>query len=162
MSRPLAVIVFLYLLYVLNLLYFIHDAMTHRKNPHKANGHARPQGRANGHEAVASPPNGAAKHLSREKDTGTHKGSKGREVPPGQYALPDDPAEFVEEIHRKIDLTEVWHALLRQRDVKIKQRAVEKLTEMRYRGAAALEEPQQIVFDIDSAVARRAAEGAKK
>ncbi len=137
--------------------------MTHRKNPHKANGHARPQGRANGHEAAPCPPNGAAKHLSREKDTGTHKGSEGREVPPGQYALPDDPAEFVEEIHRKIDLTEVWHALLRQRDVKIKQRAAERLTDLLYKGAASLaEEPQPIVNDIDSAVARRAAQGAKK
>jgi len=42
-------------------------------------------------------------------------------------------------------------------------RPVEKLTEIRYNGAAALaDEPQQIVIDIDSAVARRAAEGARK
>ncbi len=42
-------------------------------------------------------------------------------------------------------------------------RAVEKLTEMRYKGAAALaDEPQQVDVDIDSAAARRAAEGARK
>ncbi len=84
-------------------------------------------------------------------------------IPGGEFSLPADPGEFIEEIHSRIDLFEVWLTLLRSKDEKIKQRAVEKLTEMRYKGAAALaDEPQQIVIDIDSAVARRAAEGARK
>jgi hypothetical protein len=107
-------------------------------------------------------PNGAAHHSSPKMPTASNKGSEKKEVPPGEHPLPDDPAEFVEEIHRKIDLTEVWHALLGSTDEKIKQRAVEKLTEIRYKGATALaDEPSQVVIDIDSAVARRAAEGAK-
>ena len=53
--------------------------------------------------------------------------------------------------------------LLNAEDEKIRQRAVEKVTEMRYKGAAVLSDgPQPIVIDIDSAVARRAAEGARK
>ncbi len=84
-------------------------------------------------------------------------------LPPGKYPLPDNPAEFVEEIHYRSDLFIAWQELLNSKDDKIKQRAVEKLTEMRYEGVAALaDEPQQIVIDIDSAVARRAAEGARK
>ncbi len=72
-----------------------------------------------------------------------------RAIPPGENPLPADPGEFVEEIHKKIDLTKVWRALLRSKDPKIKQRAVEKLTEMRYKGAAALaDEPQRIVIDM--------------
>jgi len=84
-------------------------------------------------------------------------------IPGGEFPLPEDPAEFVEEVHRRADLFEVWQKLLNHEDPKIQQRAVEKLTEMRYKGAAALaDEPKQIVVDIDSAVARRAAEGARK
>jgi hypothetical protein len=79
----------------------------------------------------------------------------------GEGPLPTDPGDFVEEIHQRVDLFEVWQALLNSKDDKIKQRAVEKLTEMRYKGASALEEERpQIVIDIDSAVARRAAQGA--
>ena len=83
--------------------------------------------------------------------------------PPGEEPLPADPADFVEEIHQRVDLFEVWVGLLNSLDDKIKQRAVEKLTEMRYKGAQSFaDEPQQIVIDIDSAVARRAAQGAQK
>jgi len=74
---------------------------------------------------------------------------KPRAIPPGEKPLPADPGEFVEEIHKKIDLTKVWRALLRSKDPKIKQRAAEKLTEMRYKGAAALaDEPQRIIIDM--------------
>jgi hypothetical protein len=70
-------------------------------------------------------------------------------IPGGEFPLPASPGEFVEEIHRRIDLFEVWLGLLREEDDKIRQRAVEKLTEMRYKGAAALaEEPQQFIFDM--------------
>jgi len=84
-------------------------------------------------------------------------------IPGGEFSLPDSPGDFVEEIQRLADLFIVWQELLNSKDEKIKQRAAEKLTEMRYKGAAALaDEPQQIIIDIDSAVARRAAEGARK
>jgi hypothetical protein len=111
-------------------------------------------------EVAPPPPNG---HL-REGAAGKSDSQVGKEpIPPGEFPLPADPGDFVEEIHRRADLLEVWQRLLNHTDPKIQQRAVEKLTEMRYKGAAALaDEPQQIVFDIDSAVARRAAEGAKK
>jgi len=82
---------------------------------------------------------------------------------PGEGPLPADPADFVDEIHQRLDLFEIWRALLNSEDEKIKQRAVEKLTEMRYKSAASMaDEPPHIVFDIDSAVARRAAQGAKQ
>jgi hypothetical protein len=117
---------------------------------------------------VAPPaPNGAALRSPQQTSRASHQGKteKGeKEIPPGEHPLPDDPAELVEEIHRKADLTEVWRGLLRNGDDKIRQRAVEKLTEMRYKGAVSFadELPQPIIIDIDSAVARRAAQGAKK
>ncbi len=122
---------------------------------------------------VAPPrPNGAAHILSGATSPASDKGKEGKKprvtgkstkIPPGEGPLPESPADFVNEVHCRIDLFRIWQSLLRSKDPKVKQRAVEKLTEMRYKGAAALEEePQQIVLDIDSAVARRAAEGAKK
>ena len=104
-------------------------------------------------------PNGDS-HDASEK--GSDASSRQR-IPGGEFRLPDNPADFVDEIHSRTDLLEVWQKLLNHEDPKIQQRAVEKLTEMRYKGAAALaDEPQQIVIDIDSAVARRAMEGARK
>lgn len=108
-----------------------------------------PPGNPNGHAHEATAKNQDAKE-------------KPEPIPGGEFPLPADPGEFVEEVHRRVDLLEVWQRLLNHGDPKIQQRAVEKLTEMRYKGASALaEEPQQIVIDIDSAVARRAAEGAR-
>jgi hypothetical protein len=119
---------------------------------------------------VAPPHSGNPKgHLpatvEKQPRTGNQekKNKKNEKVPGGVSPLPEDPAEFVEEIHRSADLFISWQRLLNAEDEKIRQRAVEKLTEMRYKGAAALaDEPQPIVIDIDSAVARRAAEGARK
>ena len=92
-----------------------------------------------------------------------HGDKPGEELPPGKDPLPDNPAEFVKEVHRRIDLIEVWHSLLRSKDEKVKQRTIERLTAMLYDDdAISADEPQPIVFDIDSAVARRAAEGARK
>lgn len=70
------------------------------------------------------------------------------EVPPGEYPLPDNPAEFVEEIHRKVDLTEIWHGLLRSKDEKVRQRAIEKLTGMLYEDGDLSNDDQQIIFDL--------------
>jgi hypothetical protein len=111
-------------------------------------------------EAAPPPPNG---HLHEATATKPDSERETEPIPGGEFPLPADPGDFVEEIHRRADLFEVWQRLLNHTDPKIQQRAVEKLTEMRYKGAASLaDEPQQIVIDIDSAVARHAAEGARK
>ena len=103
---------------------------------------------------------------SESKESGSdpsHSEGVARKHNPGEAPLPEDPADFVEEVHSRIDLIEIWQELLKSEDEKIKQRAVEKLTEMRYKGAQSLsDEPQPIVIDIDSAVARRAAQGANQ
>ena len=98
-------------------------------------------------EVAPPPPNGAPQEADAEKPDAL---AKERPISGGEFPLPADPGEFVEEIHRRIDLFEVWQKLLNNsKDPKIQQRAVEKLTEMRYKGAAALaDEPQQIVFDM--------------
>jgi hypothetical protein len=110
---------------------------------------------------VAPPrPNGARRTSAREKPARSEEQDA---IPPGKEPLPDHPSEFAEEIHRRIDLIEVWVSLLRSKDEKIKQRAAERLTDLHYKlGAAMEDELQPIVIDIDSAVARRAAEGAKE
>jgi hypothetical protein len=101
-------------------------------------------------EVAPSSPNGN-ELVSAEKPP-RHSAEKKKEteqIPGGEFPLPLHPDEFVEEIHRNADLFIVWKELLNSKDEKIRQRAVEKLTEMRYRGAAALaDEPRQIVIDI--------------
>ena len=122
----------------------------------------RNQGRTNGHAGAPGRANGAANGSLAETSSGKDK-DKDDKIPPGARPLPVNPGDFVQEIHTRIDLFEVWHILLQSDDVKIKQRAAERLTDLRYKGEAAVEEePQRIVIDIDSAVARRAAQGAKK
>lgn len=86
--------------------------------------------------------------MSSPRNTGTKTDTPENELPRGEYPLPDNPAEFVEEIHRKVDLTEVWHGLLRSKDEKVKQRAIEKLTGMLYKDGALSDDDQQIIFDL--------------
>ena len=95
-------------------------------------------GKPNGHAlVVAEKPRSAGDEKETEK------------IPGGDFPLPQHPNEFVDEIHRNVDLLICWQTLLNSKDEKIRQRAVEKLAEMRYKGAAALaDEPQQIVIDI--------------
>src|SRR2546426_1167860 len=88
-------------------------------------------------EAAPPPPNGAAHESAGKKPPA--KG-KSKIIPPGEDPLPESPGDFVNEIHGRIDLFRIWHGLLKSKDVKIKQRAVERLTDMRYKGAAASEE----------------------
>ena len=100
-------------------------------------------------EVAPSRPNGEAHNLSPKTQPAKLENDQQKPVPPGQDPLPEDPGEFVEEIHRKIDLTEVWHGLLRSKDEKIKQRAVERLTDLLYKVAGSgAEEPQQVLFDL--------------
>jgi hypothetical protein len=91
-------------------------------------------------------PNGHLRAVAAEKSGSKIKTEP---IPGGEFSLPDHPDEFVHEIHRRIDLFEVWLSLLRAEDEKIRQRTVEKLTEMRYKGAAAMaDEPQSIIIDM--------------
>jgi len=88
-----------------------------------------------------------ARNAKEESQTATKQDLDN--IPPGEAPLPSSPADFVEEVHRDTDLFKVWRSLLRSEDEKIRQRAVEKLTEMRYKGAAALaDEPQRIIIDM--------------
>src|SRR6266851_769552 len=94
---------------------------------------------------VASPSNGALLHPPSEPC------AAGKEPPPlpcAEFPLPVNPGDFVEEIHRNADLFIAWERLLNSKDEKIRQRAVEKLTEMRYKGAALADEPRQIIIDM--------------
>jgi hypothetical protein len=105
--------------------------------------------------AEAAPPssgktNGHALVVAKKSPTGHEKKEKKRErIRGGDIPLPLHPGEFVDEIHRNTDLFISWQELLNSEDEKVRQRAVEKVTEMRYKGAAALaDEPQRIVIDM--------------
>lgn len=98
-------------------------------------------------EVAPPPPNGAVVHLEARKTPDQPR--EHDPLPPGDFPLPLHPGEFVEEIHRNADLFIAWNSLLNSKDEKVRQRAVEKMTEMRYKGAAALaDEPQRIVIDM--------------
>jgi hypothetical protein len=99
-------------------------------------------------EAAPPSPNG---HLSEASGKPSESGAEAEaeKIPGGEFPLPADAGEFVEEIHRRADLLIVWQGLLNSKDDKIKQRAVERLTDLHYKGAAGLgEEPQQFIFDM--------------
>ena len=122
--------------------------MRQRNNSRQVNGHPGTNAHANG--------------TGERPRTTNGKATKDEErIPPGEAPLPLSASDFVDEIHCRVDVLKVWLSLLQSGDMKIRQRAAEKLMELRFKGAAALEdEPQRIVIDIDSAVGRRAAEGA--
>ncbi|HEY6946314.1 MAG TPA: hypothetical protein VI431_14340 [Candidatus Acidoferrum sp.] len=102
--------------------------------------------------AAAAPPlpNEAAKtQVSANNNSSGKNDTPEKELPSGRNPLPDSPAEFVEEVHRKIDLIEVWHGLLRSKDEKVRQRAIEKLTGMLYEDCALSDDdPQPFIFDL--------------
>jgi hypothetical protein len=69
-------------------------------------------------------------------------------LPGGDAPLPDDIADFVDEIHSRVDLFEVLSRLLNSEDEKVRQRALERILEMKYgKGSASSEEPVQIILD---------------
>jgi hypothetical protein len=86
------------------------------------------------------------------------------DIPPGSEPLPKDGAGFVDAMHEHVNIYLACARLVKSGDQKIAQRMVERLLEMKYGKAASAtsEEAPEIVIDIDSAVARRAAEGANK
>lgn len=95
----------------------------------------------------------------------THNSEKDTvDIPPGSEPLPEAGAGFVDALHEQVDIYLACARLVKSGDQKIAQRMVERLLEMKYGKAASVtaEEAPEIVIDIDSAVARRAAEGANK
>ncbi len=54
-------------------------------------------------------------------------------LPGGDAPLPDDIADFVDEVHSRVDLFEVLADLLNSKDEKIKQRALERILVSRFR-----------------------------
>jgi hypothetical protein len=107
-----------------------------------------------GYAEVAPPHSGRTKGhalvVAEKPPKPDEKKEKKRErIRGGDIPLPQHPSEFVDEIHRNTDLFISWQELLNSEDEKVRQRAVEKVTEMRYKGAAALaEEPLQVIFDL--------------
>jgi hypothetical protein len=98
-------------------------------------------------EVAPSSPNGPVVHLEARKTT--DRVQEEDPLPPADFPLPLHPGEFVEEIHRNADLLIAWQRLLNSKDEKVRQRAVEKLTELGYKGAAALaDEPRRIIIDM--------------
>jgi hypothetical protein len=90
-----------------------------------------------------------SRNSSGEKpDPGGEKEKRPSRPGPGEYPLPDDIADFVDEVHSRIDVFEIVSDLLGSKDEKIKQRALEKILEMKYgRSAENSEEPLQIIMD---------------
>jgi len=65
--------------------------------------------------------------------------------------LPADPGAFVDEIHHEVDLWQQWINLLKSDDEKIRQRAIERLTDLKYKGLQpADDEVPRVVFDMPS------------
>jgi hypothetical protein len=119
------------------------------------------------------------KNASKDTNKDTKNGTNGNEnmngakdkkdkdlvdIPPGSEPLPADGPGFVDAMHKHVDLYEACARLVKSKDEKIAQKMSERLLEMKYgKGpTATAEEAPEIVIDIDSAVARRAAEGANR
>lgn len=85
-------------------------------------------------------------------------------IPRGKTPLAADGPAFVDIMHQHVDLYLAAARLVKSLDEKIAQRMVERLLEMKFgkAPAASSEDPPGFVIDIDSAVSRRAAEGAKE
>jgi hypothetical protein len=70
------------------------------------------------------------------------------DLPAGQSELPADSRSFVAQVNARVDLRAAWERLVRAKDLKISQRALEKLSELDYEHARAKSEEQQ-QFEID-------------
>ena len=81
-------------------------------------------------------------------DAKKHDDSDLPEMYPTDVPLPDDPGIFVDEIHEVVDLQQQWVNLLRSEDEKIRQRAIERLTDMKYKGAHSVDEEPRLILDL--------------
>jgi len=117
-------------------------------------GTKRRGGNNNNHAATGTPrpTSGENERAGRNEKATVH-------IPPGSEPLPADGAGFVDAMHKHVDLYKACARLVKSTDEKIAQRMSERLLEMKYgKGpSATAEEAPEIVIDIDSAVAKRAA-----
>ena len=104
-------------------------------------------------------------HTNDNENRNGAKDTEGQvDIPRGTGTLPADGPGFVDAMHKHVDLYKACARLVKSTDQKIAQRMSERLLEMKYgKGPSATpEEAPEIVIDIDSAVARRAAEGVNR
>jgi hypothetical protein len=71
--------------------------------------------------------------------------SEGDDLPAGQSELPADSRSFVAQVNARVDLRAAWERLVRATDLKISQRALEKLSELDYAQGSSSEQPR--IFD---------------
>jgi hypothetical protein len=67
------------------------------------------------------------------------------DLPAGQSELPADSKSFVAQVNARVDLRAAWERLVRAKDLKISQRALEKLSELDYAQGTSSDEPR--IFD---------------
>jgi len=72
----------------------------------------------------------------------------GDDLPTGQGELPADSRGFVAQVHARVDLCAAWERLVRAKDLKISQRALEKLSELDYERSQVKPEEQQFEIDV--------------
>jgi hypothetical protein len=103
-------------------------------------------------------------HSSTRENHGANKEKPPVDIPPGVEPLPADGPGFVDAMHAHVDLYLACARLVKSGDEKIAQRMVERLLEMKFGKppSAVAEENEPVVIDIDSAVARSAAQGARE
>ena len=139
--------------------------------PPPEGGTKRRRGRSTNRAGTGTPRALSDKDKSKDTNKGTNENVNSQtdaetqvDIPPGAEPLPADGAGFVDAMHKHVDLYKACARLVRSTDEKIAQRMSERLLEMKYgKGpTATTEEAPEIVIDIDSAVAHRAAEGANR
>jgi len=110
---------------------------------------ARPGGQAEAEPRPRVPGDAHSRNVaSDEADSGGAREERPSRPGPGEIPLPDDIADFVDEVHSRIDVFEILSDLLGSKDEKVKQRALEKVLEMKYgRSAESSEEPVQIIMN---------------
>lgn len=72
----------------------------------------------------------------------------GGDLPAGQGELPADSRGFVAQVNARVDLCAAWERLVRAKDLKISQRALEKLSELDYERSEVKPEEQQFEIDV--------------
>jgi hypothetical protein len=70
------------------------------------------------------------------------------DLPAGHGELPADSRSFVAQVHARVDLCAAWERLVRAKDLKISQRALEKLSELDYERSQVKPEEQQFEIDV--------------
>jgi hypothetical protein len=102
-------------------------------------------------EGKQSPTAGTASrsHHDDNTETSKSKGNGSRKLLPGLEPLPIDGEAFVDAVHSRVDLVRLEVKLLKSRDVKVVQRELAYLRELRYgkRAPCADDEPMPIIFD---------------